>query len=129
MRMMPTGVKVITGLNLLFASLFIGNLVYMHRAGQGAPFLLFVNLVSASALILITAIVLLRLVRLIGFARVLAYAVILVLGLHFLLMLKYLMSGLAVSLLIDFIVVFYAIGMRGYLGSPAAADYFLDKGK
>lgn len=123
--MMPTGVKVIIGLNLLFAALFIANLVSMHLTGQSAVFLLFVNLVSASALILITLIILLRLVRLIGFARVLAYAVILVLGVHFLLMLKYLMSSMVVSLLIDFIVIFYAIGMRGYLGSPAAGNYFL----
>ena len=126
-QLMPTGIKFIIGLNLLFACLFVGNLIYMHQAGQGAPFLLFVNLVSASALILISLIVVFRLVRLIGFARVLAYALILVLGLHFLLMLKYLMSGLAVSLLVDFIVIFYAIGMRGYLGSPAAAKYFVSE--
>ena len=124
---MPTGIKIITALNILLASLFIGNLVYLHKANQGAPLLVFVNLVSAGSLILITLILLLRLVRLIGFARVLAYALILVLGLQFLLMLKYLMSGGALTLIIDFAVVFYAIGMRGYLANPKLADYFLRK--
>lgn len=125
---MPTGIKVILILNTLLAGLFIGNLVYMHyHVSQAALFLVFVNLVSASALILIALIVLFRQGRLIGFARVLAYALILVLGLQFLLMLKYLMSGAALTLIMDLIVVFYAIGMRGYLASPVAANYFLHK--
>lgn len=125
---MPTGIKIITTLNILLGSLFISNLVYLQQAKQGAPLLVFVNLVSAGALILITLIVLLRLVRLIGFARVLAYALILVLGLQFLLTLKYLMTAYgALTVIIDFLVIFYAIGMRGYLASPRAADYFLNK--
>lgn len=123
---MPTGIKVITTLNILLASLFVGNLLYLHKASQGAPLLVFVNLVSAGALILITLIVLLRLGRLVAFARVLAYATILVLGVQLLLTLKYLMSGYgAMVVVIDFIVIFYLIGMRGYLASEKAASYFL----
>jgi hypothetical protein len=125
---MPTGVKVITTLNILLASVFVGNLLYLHQAAQGAPLLFFANLVSAGALILITLIVLLRLARLVGFARVLAYALILVLGLQLLLTLKFLMTGYgAMVILIDFLVIVYAIGMRGYLASDKAAKYFLRK--
>lgn len=124
---MPKGIKVIIGLNLLFAVLFIGDVVFMHKTVQGAPILLFVNLLCASSLILITLIVLLRQSWLIGFARVLAYVVILILGLHFLLMLKYLMSKVAITLLIDLVVLFYAIGMRGYLISSEAENYFRRK--
>ena len=76
---MPTGVKIITTLNIVLASLFVSNLLYLHKSAQSAPLLVFVNLVSAGTLILITLIVLLRLIRLVGFARVLAYALILVL--------------------------------------------------
>jgi hypothetical protein len=123
---MPTGVKIITTLNILLASVFISNLLYLHKASQGSPLLVFVNLVSAGALILITLIVLLRLARLVAFARVLAYALILVLGLQLLLTLKYLMTGYgALVILIDLVVIFYAIGMRGYLASAQAASYFL----
>lgn len=125
---MSTGLKIITTLNILFASIFIANLLYLHKAAQGAPLLVFVNLVSAGALILITLIVLLRLARLVAFSRVLAYALILMLGLQLLLTLKYLMTGYgALIILIDLVVIFYAIGMRGYLASTRAASYFLHK--
>ena len=123
---MPTGIKVITTLNILLASLFSGNLLYLQKVTQGAPLLVFVNLVTAGALILITLVVLLRLTRLVAFARVLAYATILVLGLQLMLTLKYLMSGYgALIVLMDVLVIFYIIGMRGYLASDKAANYFL----
>jgi len=126
---MPTGIKVITTLNILLSVVFITNLLYLHKAGQGAPLLLFVNLVGAGALILITLITLLRIARLVGFARVLAYALILVLGLQALLTLKYLMTAYGAMIIVtNVIIVFYAIGMRGYLASSRAAEYFLGKG-
>jgi hypothetical protein len=125
---MPTGIKVITTLNIIFASIFTANLLYLHQAAQGAPLLVFVNLVSASALALITLVVLLRFGRLLAFARVLAYALILVLGLQVLLTLKYLMTGYgAVIIVFDVVVIIYVIGMRGYLASAIAASYFLRK--
>ena len=123
---MPTGAKIITTLNILLASLFITNLLYLHKSTQAAPLLVFVNLVCAGALILITLIILLRLMRLVAFARVLAYALIVVLGLQVLLTLKYLMTGYGILIIVvDLVVIFYAIGMRGYLASPKAASYFL----
>ena len=122
---MPTGFKIITTLNILFTGIFIANLLYLQQASQGAPLLAFVNLVGAGAFVLITLVILLRLARLVAFARVLAYALILVLGLQVLLTLKYLMSGYgAVIIVIDLVVIFYVIGMRGYLASPQAATYF-----
>ena len=123
---MPTGIKIITTLNILLASLSIANLLYLHQSAQAAPLLVFVNLVSAGALLLITLIILLRLLRLVGFARVLAYVLGVVLGLQLLLTLKYLMTGYgALIILIDLVVIVYAIGMRGYLASTKAANYFL----
>lgn len=122
---MPTGIKIITTLNIIFASIFTANLLYLQKASEGAPLLVFVNLLGIGALILITLVVLLRLARLLAFARVLAYALILVLGLQLLLTLKYLMTGYgALTILIDLIIIFYVIGMRGYLGSARAASYF-----
>ena len=123
---MPTGIKIITTLNILLASLFITNLLYLHQSAQAAPLLAFVNLVSAGALLLITLIILLRLMRLVGFARMLAYLLSVVLGLQLLLTLKYLMTGYgALIILVDLVVIIYAIGLRGYLASPKAASYFL----
>ena len=123
---MPRGLKFITAVNILLASLFIANLLYLHQYTQAAPLLVFVNLVGAGALLLITLIILLRLLRLVGFARVLAYALSVVLGLQLLLTLKYLMTGYgALTILIDLVVIIYAIGMRGYLASTKAASFFL----
>jgi len=126
--MMPKGIKVITTVNIILISIFVANLLYLHKAAQAAPLLVFVNLVSAGALTLITLIVLLRLGHLVAFARVLAYAMILVLGLQLLLTLKYLMSGYgALVVLIDLVVIFYVIGMRGYLASDMVSSYFMRK--
>jgi len=126
---MPTGIKVITSLNILFSSVFIAKLLYLHKAGQGAPLQVFANLVGAGALILITLIALLRISRLVGFARVLAYALILVLGLQAMLTLRDLMTGYgAMIIFTNVIIVFYAIGMRGYLASPQSARYFTAMG-
>ena len=123
---MPTGIKNIITLNIIFSSIFIANLLYLHQVAQGAPLLVFVNMVTAGALVLITLVVLLRLGKLVAFARVLAYALLLVLGLQLLLMLKYLMTGYgALIVLVDLVVIFYVIGMRGYLASATAANYFL----
>lgn len=123
---MPTGIKILITLNIILTALFISNLLYLQKATQGAPLLVFVNLVSAGSLVLITLIVLLRAGRLVAFARVLAYALILVLGLQVLLTLKYLMTGYgALTVLIDIVVIFYVIGMRGYLTSDIVARYFL----
>jgi len=127
---MPKGIKVISVLNILLSGVFITNLLYLHKAGQGAPLLMFVNLLGAGSLILITLITLLRLARLVGFARVLAYALILVLGVQVLLTLKYLMTGYgAMIIFTNIVIVFYAIGMRGYLASPQAARYFMARGE
>lgn len=123
---MPTGVKIITALNIFLASLFIANLLYIHNSNLNTPLLSFVNLLSAGVLILVTLIVLLRLARFVAFARLLAYVLSLVLGLQLLLTLKYLMTGYgALTILIDVLVIIYAIGMRGYLASDKAAKYFV----
>jgi len=122
---MPTGIKIITTLNILVVSIFAANLLYLHKASQGAPLLVFVNLVGVGALVLITLVLLLRVARLLAFARVLAYALLLVLGVQALLTLKYLMTGYGlVTILVDILVIFYVIGMRGYLAGASAGQYF-----
>lgn len=126
--MMPKGIKVITTLNIFFISIFSAKLLYLHKVSQGVPLLVFVNLISVAALALITLIVLLRFASLVGFARVLAYALLLVLGLQIMLTLKDLMTGYGLmTILIDIVVIFYVIGMRGYLGSEVVATYFSRK--
>lgn len=123
---MPTGVKVITTLNIFLVSLFIANLLFAHKSGMNTPMLTFINLVSTTVLVLVTMILLLRLARLVGFARLLIYVLSLVLGLQLLLTLKYLTTGYgALTVLIDLFVIIYAIGMRGYLASETAAKYFI----
>ncbi len=122
---MPTGIKIITALNIIFASIFTANLLYLHKASQGAPLPVFVNLVAVGAFVLITLVVLFRLSRLVAFARVLAYALLLVLGVQVMLTLKDLMTGHGlIIILIDVIVIFYVIGMRGYLASTKATAFF-----
>lgn len=123
---MPTGIKIITTLNIFLAGLFIANLLYIHQSSLSTPMLSFVNLVSAGVLIMVTLILLLRITRLVAFARLLVYVLTLVLGLQLLLSLKYLMTGYgALTILIDLVVIIYAIGMRGYLASETAAKYFV----
>ena len=125
---MPQGIKVIVTLNILLASVFIANLLFMQKITTGNPLLVFVNLIGAAVLILVALIILLRMVRAVGFARLLVYVLALMLGLQILLTLKYLFSayGLFVVVL-DVIVIVYAIGMRGYLASQSAAQYFLGR--
>lgn len=123
---MPRGIKIIVTLNILLASVFIANLLFMQKITAGSPLLVLVNLIGAAALILVALIVLLRLARAVGFARLLIYVLALVLGLQILLTLKYLFSAYGLFVVcFDVIVIVYAIGMRGYLASQSAAQYFI----
>lgn len=123
---MPRGIKIIVTLNILLASVFIANLLFMQKITAGSPLLVLVNLIGAAALILVALIVLLRLARAVGFARLLIYVLALVLGLQILLTLKYLFSAYGLFVVFfDVIVIVYAIGMRGYLASASAARYFI----
>ncbi len=128
--MMPRAVKVISTLNILFASIFISNGLFIQKMGdalpqEGFPLASFINLASAGAMIIITLIALLRLPRLVGFSRLLIYTITLLLGLNILLMAKYLITlyGIA-TIVFNLIVIFYIIGVRGYLASDSAANYF-----
>lgn len=123
---MPRGIKIIVTLNILLASVFIANLLFMQKITAGSPLLVLVNLIGAAALILVALIVLLRMARAVGFARLLIYVLALVLGLQILLTLKYLFSAYGLFVVcFDVIVIVYAIGMRGYLASQSAAQYFI----
>lgn len=126
---MPRGIKVIVTLNILLASVFIANLLFLQKIAAGNPMLVLINLIGmigAAVLILVALIVLLRLARAVGFARLLIYVLALVLGLQILLTLKYLFSAYGLFVVcFDVIVIVYAIGMRGYLASQSAAQYFI----
>ena len=127
---MPTAIKVISSLNILFASVFMANLLLFTRTdldvpSLGFPLFSFINLAGTGILILTTLVVLLRVSKLVGFIRLLNYVLLLTLGLNILLMMKFIFSlyGLF-TILFSVIVVIYLIGVRGYLASEKAAQYF-----
>ena len=127
---MPTAIKVISTLCIIFASIFIGNLLFIQKTHitlpvLGIPLFSFVNLLGAAVMIAISLIVLLRIAGLVGFARVLVYALLLTLGLNVLLMLKYLVTAYGLfTIVFNLVVIVYLIGVRGYLASPHAQKYF-----
>ena len=122
---MPTGIKLISILNILLSLVFTFNQFFMERAALSYPFASYINLISASALILITLIILLRLAPFIGFVRAIIYVIALVLGLQILLTINYLFSVYGMlTIAVDALVIFYLIGVRGYLTSEHAARYF-----
>jgi hypothetical protein len=97
----------------------------MEKVALSYPFASYINLISASALILITLIILLRLAPFVGFVRAIIYVIALVLGLQILLTIKYLFSVYDIlTITVDALVIFYLIGVRGYLASERAARYF-----
>ena len=130
---MPTAIRVISSLNILLASVFVANLLMIQNTGMempvmGFPLYSFINLSGAKILIVTALVVLLKLGRLVGFIRLLNYVLLLLLGLNILLMAKYIFSlyGLF-TLLFNLFVIFYLIGVRGYLASEKAAQYFTAK--
>lgn len=122
---MTTGFKVITICNVMLTGVFIVNMLLLGKPQLSYPFASYINVVSIATLVSITIIVLLRVAKLVGFARILMYVLMLALGLQVLLTFKYLFTtyGL-VTVVIDVLVIFYAIGVRGYLASDQAAKYF-----
>ncbi len=129
---MPTAIKVISTACILMASFFIGNLLFLQKMGASVPvtslpLVSFINLFGASAMIVIALVTLLRWYRLIGFTRVLIYALLLVLGLNVLLMFKYLVTGYGLlTVLFNLAVIVFAVGVRGYLASKQAYQYFYE---
>jgi len=125
LSVMPKGIKIISVVNLLLGAIFILNLLFMEKTELSYPFANYINLITPGALIAVSLIAIFRLGRMIGFARALIYVVMLVLGLQILLTLKYLFSfyGL-VTVIVDALVIFYLVGVRGYLASEHAASYF-----
>lgn len=126
---MPTAVKVISTFCILLASVFIANLLTLQKMGAtfsatSLPLSSFVNLLGAGTLIIIALVTLLRWQRLIGFTRVLIYALLLVLGLNVILMIPELFSGRALTIIFDLVVIVFIVGVRGYLASKDAYQYF-----
>lgn len=126
---MPTGIKIIGAINSVLACVFIANLLFMEKIELSYPFASYINLITSGAFIVITMITLLRLTHFIGFARLLIYVVMLILGLQILLTIKYLFSAYGIlTIVIDAFVIFYLIGVRGYLASELAEKYFTRSG-
>jgi hypothetical protein len=91
----------------------------------GLPLISFINLFGAGTMIVLALVTLLRLSRLIGFSRVLVYALLLALGVNVLLMIKYLMTGYGFfTILFNLVAIVFVVGVRGYLVSDQARDYF-----
>lgn len=122
---MTTGIKFISICNVILAGIFIANMIFLEKSQLSYPFASYINLVSIATLLSVTLIILLRVVRLVGFARILVYVLMLALGLQVLLTIKYLFTSYGLlTIVIDVLVIFYAIGVRGYLASKTAAEYF-----
>jgi len=127
---MPTAIKVISSLCIMFASVFAANLMFIHKLKislplTGLPLLSFINLFALGVMVVITLVLLLRASRFVGFVRVLVYTLLLVLGLDVLLMLKYLASGYGIlTMILNIVVIVFLIGVRGYLNSEHALQYF-----
>jgi len=126
---MPTGIKLISVINFILAGIFMANLLLLEKIELSYPFSSYINLITSGAFIVITMIAFLRLVRFVGFARLLIYVVMLILGLQILLTVKYLFSAYGIlTIIIDALVIFYLIGVRGYLASEYAVKYFTKAG-
>jgi hypothetical protein len=127
---MPTAIKVISTLCIFIASIFIANILFMQKAGVtipvlGLPLFMFINLFGAGVMIMITLVTLLRLSRLVGFTRVLVYVLLLALGLNVMLMFNNLMTSFGLfTVIFNLLVIFFVIGVRGYLVSEHAYKYF-----
>lgn len=127
---MPTAIKVISSINILLISVFTANMLLIHKAEMavpvlGFPLISYINLAGASILALTVLVVLLRWIKWIGFVRLLNYVLLLLLGLNILLMAKYIFSVYGVvTILFNVFVIIYLIGVRGYLASEKAANYF-----
>ncbi len=122
---MPKGIKLIASTNIFLACIFLLNLLFMERAQLSYPFASYINLIGAATLLLVALIVLFRISKLVGFARLLIYVLALALGLQAMLTIKFLFSFYgAFTIVVDVIVIFYAIGVRGYLASEHVTTYF-----
>jgi len=127
---MPTAIKVISSLCIMFTSVFAANLMFIHKSQitlpvTGLPLLSFINLFAIGVLVVATLVLLLRASRFVGFVRVLVYTLLLTLGLDVLLMLKYLTTGYGIlTIILNIVVIVFLVGVRGYLNSEHALRYF-----
>jgi len=126
---MPTAIKVISTLCILFASVFIASLLALQKmeasfSVTSLPLASFVNLFGAATMIIIALMTLLRWHRLIGFTRVLIYAVLLALGLNVILLIPELFNGYGLTIVFNLVVIVFTVGVRGYLASRDAYKYF-----
>ena len=122
---MTTGIKFISACNVMLAGIFVANMLLLEKPQLSYPFVSYINLVSIATLLSVTLITVLRAGKLVGFARILIYVLMLALGLQVLLTVKYLFTAYGlITIVTDVLVIFYAIGVRGYLASNTAAEYF-----
>ncbi len=124
--MIPRGIKVITGINLLLVCSYL-LLGYWHGMAlrNDYPMAAYAAAVTFGGIIMLQIILSLRLARLLGFVRVLVYTMAILQGLQIMLMLKDLFSSAGVLLIgTAMLQVFYLIGVRGYLASSNAMQYF-----
>ncbi len=127
---MPTAIKVISSLCIMFTSIFAANLMFIYKQQialpiTGLPLLSFINLFAIGVLVVLTLVLLLKANRFVGFTRVLVYTLLLMLGLDVLLMLKYLTTAYGIlTISLNIIVIVFLVGVRGYLNSEHALRYF-----
>ncbi len=124
--MIARGVKVISSMNLILVCLY---LLLGYRYGSALrnvyPIAAYAAAVTCGGIIVLQIILSLRLRAFVGFVRVLIYAMAILQGLQVMLVLKDLFVPVAAILIGTAIVlVIYLIGVRGYLASATAMQYF-----
>lgn len=124
--MIPRGIKVISIINMILVMLY---LLLGYRYGIALrsvyPFAAYAAAVTCGGVIVLQLILSLRLRVFVGFGRVLVYAMAILQGLQVMLVLKDLFVPVAAILIGSAIVlVIYLIGVRGYLASATAMQYF-----
>jgi hypothetical protein len=125
----PTGVTVISGVNLILSALLsLGAYLQLrhphHADGVYGPFV-YVDVAVAVGLLVVTAGLFLGMRPFRRTAQVFFYALALYEALLGLLVLtRELSAASAYGLVLAVILVFYLIGARGYLNAPAAREFF-----
>lgn len=123
---MPRGIRVILVANVGVLLVYIAALLNFGTAlRQYYPVALYVALVTIGTLLVQQVVMLLRLQRLMGFVRLMIYVLAILQGLQVMLVIKDVFSIAGIVLVCSgALLAFYFIGMRGYLSSLSANQYF-----
>ncbi len=128
---LPKGIKVILTINLILlinsgnnAYFFIKNLSAKQSINDIG---LFLNLTTLVGILLVQIIIVARSSTMLSYSRIILYGLALIYGALILTMLNPLVITSArglIAILITLVIIFYLIGVRGYLNESIAQHYF-----